>query len=93
MAMKNPTHPGGLIAANLEDLGVGVADAAIALGVTRQHLYNIINGKSAVSPEMAVRLEQGMGGSADHWLRMQLAHDLAAVRRHKIRVSKLAKVG
>ena len=93
MAMKHPNHPGDLIAANIEEFGLSVAAAAKGLGVTRQHLYNVIGGKSAVSPEMAVRLEKGMGGTADHWLRMQAAHDLADVRRRKIQVSRLAKTG
>lgn len=90
--MKNPAHPGRLIKNELDELGIGVADAAEALGVTRQQLYNVINGKSAVSPEMAVRLEQGIGSTADTWLRMQTAYDLAQVRlrRQEIRVKKLA---
>jgi len=50
------------------------------LGVTRQQLYNVINGKSSVTPEMAIRLEKGIGGNADHLLRMQAAYDLAQLR-------------
>ena len=93
MPMKTPSHPGDLVAANIEEFGLSVAAAAKALGVTRQHLYNVISGKSGISPEMAVRLEKGMGGGADHWLRMQAAYDLADVRRRKIQVSRLAKAG
>src|SRR5208337_5188482 len=81
MRMKNPVHPGELVKVNLEELGLSVAAAAKALGVTRQQLYNVIGGKSAVTPEMAVRFEKAFGGSADMWLRMQAAHDLAQVRR------------
>jgi addiction module HigA family antidote len=83
MRMKNPVHPGKLVKANLEELGLSVAGAAKALGVTRQQLYNVIGGKSAVTPEMAVRFEKAFGGSADMWLRMQAAYDLARVRRHE----------
>jgi addiction module HigA family antidote len=92
MRMKNPAHPGRLIKNELDEMGIGVADAAEALGVTRQQLYNVINGKSAVTPEMAVRLEQGIGSTADTWLRMQTAYDLAQVRlrRDEIKVKKLA---
>lgn len=92
MGMKNPAHPGRLIKNELDEMGIGVADAAEALGVTRQQLYNVINGKSAVTPEMAVRLEQGIGSTADTWLRMQTAYDLAQVRfrRDEIKVKKLA---
>jgi antitoxin HigA-1 len=86
MHMKNPVHPGELVKANLEELGLGVAEAAKALGVTRQQLYNVIGGKSAVTPEMAVRFEKAFGGSADMWLRMQAAYDLAQVRQHEGRI-------
>lgn len=81
MPMKNPVHPGELVKANLEALVLSVAEAAKALGVTRQQLYNVIGGKSAVTPEMAVRFEKAFGGSADMWLRMQSAYDLAQVRQ------------
>jgi addiction module HigA family antidote len=81
MPMKNPPHPGELIRENLEDLALSVADAAAGLGITRQQLYNVINGKSGVTPEMALRLEKAFGGSADLWLRMQVNYDLAQVRR------------
>jgi addiction module HigA family antidote len=92
MRMKNPAHPGRLIRNELDEMGIGVADAAEALGVTRQQLYNVINGKSAVTPEMALRLEQGIGSTADTWLRMQTAYDLAQLRlrRDDIKVRKLA---
>ena len=83
MRMKNPVHPGVLVKANLDDLGVSVADAAQALGVTRQQLHNVVSGKSAVTPDMAIRLEKALGGSADLWLRMQVAYALAQARRHE----------
>ena len=83
MRMKNPVHPGVLVKANLDELGVSVADAAGALGVTRQALYNVVSGKSAVTPDMAIRLEKALGGSADMWLRMQVAYALAQARRHE----------
>jgi antitoxin HigA-1 len=87
MPMKNPPHPGGLIRENLKDLGVSVADAAAGLGVTRQQLYNVINGKSGITPEMALRLEKALGGSADIWLRMQVNYDLARVRRRAAEIT------
>ena len=72
---------------------MSVAEAAKAIGVTRQQLYNVINGRSAVTPEMAVRFEKAFGGGADMWLRMQAAHDLANVRKSekKITVPRLAR--
>ena len=87
MPLKNPSHPGALVKANLEELGMSVTDAAKALHVTRQQLYNITSGKSAVSPEMALRFEMAFGGSAQMWLRMQAAYDLAQTRKRRKEVS------
>ncbi|HMK89164.1 MAG TPA: HigA family addiction module antitoxin [Methylocystis sp.] len=89
--MKNPPHPGRLIRDDIEALGFSVAEAAERLGVSRQQLYRLINGQHGVTPEMAVRLEMALGGSADFWLGMQMGHDLAQVRRHpeKIKVKPL----
>jgi addiction module HigA family antidote len=84
--MKNPSHPGRLVKADLDSLGLTIADAAKGLGVTRQQLYKIVNGDSAISPEMALRLEKAIGSTADTWLRMQVAYDLAQARR---RVGKI----
>ena len=81
MHMKNPSHPGELVKANLEELGLSVADAAKALHVTWQQLYNITSCKSAVSSVMAIRFEKAFGGSAEMWLRMQAAYDLAQTRK------------
>lgn len=81
MRMKNPPHPGGLIRDDIEALGFTVAEAAEGLGVTRQQLHRVIRGESGISPEMALRLEQALGGSADFWLRLQISHDLAQVRQ------------
>jgi addiction module HigA family antidote len=92
--MKNPVHPGALAKANLEELGLSVAVAAKAMKVTRQQLYNVIQARSAVSPEMALRFEKAFGGSADMWLRMQAAYDLAQVRKHQrnMNVPRLAEL-
>lgn len=81
MPMKNPPHPGELVRDNLQEVGVSVAEAGRALGVTRQQLYNIIKGKSSITPEMAVRFEKGFGGSAEFWLQLQQNYDLAQARR------------
>ncbi len=56
---------------------------ARALGVARPTLSNVINGKAAISPEMAIRLEKAFGSTADAWLRMQAAYDLAQARKHE----------
>jgi addiction module HigA family antidote len=80
MAMKNPPHPGRLLRADIDALGMSVAEAAKGLGVTRQQLYNVLNGRSAISPDMAIRLEKGVGSSAETWLNLQTAFDLALAR-------------
>ena len=69
---------------------MSVTDSAKVLGVTRQALSNLINGKTGISPEMAVRLSKGFGGPPDKWVELQAAYDLAqALRREKqIRVRR-----
>jgi antitoxin HigA-1 len=80
MQMKNPPHPGKLLGDNLAELGWNVTAAAKGLGISRQQLHNIIAGRSAITPELAVKLEKAI----DAWLRMQSAHDLAKVRSRAI---------
>jgi len=92
MPMKNPPHPGRSIrSACLEPLGLSVTEGAKVLGVTRQALNNVVNGKAAISPEMAIRLSKAFGSTPETWLRMQLAYDLAAARKDesKIKVRRL----
>lgn len=79
--MNNPLHPGEVIANSLDELGISISAAARGLGTTRQQLHNLIAGRSAISPEMAVRLEMALGGTAENWLRMQAIHDLSKVRQ------------
>ena len=83
MAMFNPPHPGEGLKDDIEALDLTTAEAAKALGVTRQQLHRVLTGVSAVSPEMAIRLETVIGSTADHWLRLQASYDLAQVRQHK----------
>jgi addiction module HigA family antidote len=80
LAMKNPCHPGEIVAAALEDLGLSVTAAAEQLGVSRKTLSELVNKRAGVSAEMAMRLEKGIGSSADAWMRMQAAYDLARFR-------------
>ena len=84
MPVKNPVHPGRVVKHDcLEPLGLSVTDGAKVLGVTRQALNNVVNCKAGVSPEMAIRLEKAFGSTADTWLRMQAAYDLARARKHE----------
>lgn len=87
MEMKNPAHPGQLVKACLNDLGLSVAEAAKGLGVTRQQLHNVIAGRSHVTPEMAIRFEKAFGSTADTWLRMQMNYDLAQVRKRAANIT------
>lgn len=93
MAMKNPPHPGLSIRHDcLEPLGLTVSDAARHLGVSRKQLSSIINGRSGISPEMAIRLDKAFGGGASTWYHIQAAYDLAqAVKRASdIKVERVA---
>ncbi len=90
-----PPHPGSLVRARcLEPHGLTVADGARLLGVTRQALNNVVNGKAGISPEMAIRLSQVFGGAEETWLQMQLAYDLALAREraHTIKLQCAAKL-
>ena len=92
MPMKNPPHPGHSVRHDcIEPLGLTVTDAAVALGVSRQALNNLVNGKASISPDMAVRLAKAFGSSAETWLRMQFAYDLAQMQRRAstIKVKRL----
>lgn len=89
MMMKNPPHPGRLVRDEcLEPLNLTVTEAARILGVTRQALNNLVNEKAGVSPEMAIRLAKAFGSTADTWLRMQVAYDLAQINPSKIAVKR-----
>ena len=80
MAMKKPVHPGKLIKHAIETSGLNVTEAAKGLGVTRQTLSRLINAKTSLSPEMAIRASKAIGSTAEHWLRMQMAYNMARMR-------------
>ncbi len=88
--MKTPPHPGELLGDTLEEeIGVTISAAAEGLGVTRQRRHNVIPGRSGITAEMAVRLEKAIGSTADTWLKLQIAYDLAEVRKRAINVKRL----
>lgn len=77
MGMHNPPHPGEIIKEIcIEPLGLTVTKAAEALGVTRKTFSMLLNGKSGISPEMALRLSKVFGRTPEGWLRLQLQYDL-----------------
>ena len=84
MPMKNPPHPGELVRFDcLEPLGLTVTAGAKALGISRQALNNLVNGRSGISPEMAIRLSKAFGSTAEMWLKLQTAYDLAQAMQHE----------
>jgi len=75
-AKRCPSHPGALLREIvLPATGMGKSEIAGALGISRQHLYDILNEKKPVSPDVAARLGKAFGDGAGVWLRMQAAHD------------------
>jgi addiction module HigA family antidote len=77
MSMHNPPHPGEVIKEFcIEPLKLTVTNAAESLGITRKTLSMLLNGKSGISPEMALRLSKVFGRTPEGWLRLQLQYDL-----------------
>ncbi len=94
MLMKNPPHPGRIIRQEcIEPLGLTVTAAAAGLGVARKTLSEILNGRSGISPEMALRLAKAFGSSAEMWLGLQMDYDLAQAQKKagKIKVRDLRR--
>ena len=88
MAMQNPPHPGGIVRRQcLEPLGLSVTKAAEGIGVARQTLSELVNEKTGVSTEMAIRLSKAFGSTPETWLGMQIAYDLWQVREHIGRIN------
>ena len=94
MAIKNPVHPGKIIKHSIDASGLSVTDAAERLGVTRQTLSRVMHEKTSLSPEMAVRVSKAFGSTVEHWMRMQLAYDLANVEKtaKSIKVKRFPEV-
>lgn len=77
MRMHNPPHPGEVLRELcLEPMGLSVTEAARALGVARKTLSAILNGRSGISPEMAIRLGKAFNTSPESWLNQQVQYDL-----------------
>lgn len=92
MQMHNPPHPGEVLRDGVfTDTGLTVTDFARRLGVTRVALSRVLNGRAAISAEMAVRLGAVLGGSAESWLKMQADYDLwQARKRLRSQVSRIS---
>lgn len=77
LKMHNPPHPGEIIKELcLEPIGISITEAASKLGVSRKTLSEIINGRSGISPEMAIRLSMAFDTSPESWLKQQMMYDL-----------------
>ncbi len=82
--LKNPAHPGGFIKSEIiEPLGLSVTAAAQVLGVTRAALSALLNERSHLSSEMALRIEKAFGVSMDTLMRMQNSFDIAQARKRE----------
>ena len=83
MGMHNPPHPGEIIRDFcIEPLNLTVTEAAESLGVTRKTFSMLLNGKSGISPEMALRLSKVFGRTPEGWLRLQLQYDLWRAKKN-----------
>ena len=92
MRMKNPPHPGRIVRQEcVEPLGLTVTKTAERLGVTRQALNDLVNGKAGISPTMAIRLSKAFGSSPEVWLGLQMEYDLAEAEKKaaKIKVRRI----
>ncbi len=87
MSKRKPVHPGRIVRSGcLEPLELSVTEAAKILGVTRLTLNNIVNERSGISPEMAIRLSKAFGSTPEMWLRLQLAYDLSKALQHEANI-------
>jgi addiction module HigA family antidote len=92
MPMKNPPHPGRIVRQEcLEPLGLTVTKGAVALGVSRVALSELVNERRGISPEMAIRLSKAFGSTPEAWAGLQLAYELAQAMKHadNIRVERV----
>ena len=82
--MQNPPHLGELIRESMNDAGWNVTKTAAQLECERGTLSRLLNGKAGVSANMALALENIGWGTAEHWMRMQAAYELAQARRERV---------
>lgn len=83
MAMHDPSHPGELLRRDIEAVKWTVTECAQRLGVARNTLSRLLNGRIGISAQMALALERLGWSNAEHWMRLQAAYDLAQARRRQ----------
>lgn len=87
MEMLAPPHPGEVISEEvLKPLEISVTEAARALGVGRQALSAVLNGRAKLTPEMAVRIEKAFGPKWEVLMRLQLQFDVAEMKKRASRI-------
>lgn len=94
--MHDPCHPGKIVRCEcLEPLGLTITRAARGLGISRQKLSDLVNGKTGVTADMAIRLSLAFGSSPETWLGMQSAYDLWRPRNQleSLEVEQFAAAG
>lgn len=87
MSMHSPSHPGDIVRDLIDEADLTIVDAAKLLKVSRAQLTRLLGQKSGISPEMALRLEVVFGSTAENWLRLQDAWELAKVRRNADKIT------
>ena len=86
-----PSHPGEIIAKGLEEKSVTRVELARALGISRNTLYKLLDGRQGVTAEMAVRLAVVWGGSAEMWPGVQSGYDLWSARQ-RVDITELRRL-
>jgi len=77
MEMYNPPYPGKLLLEDwIKPLNFTISEFALRIGTSRKNLSEIVNGKTGISPEMALKISKAIGTTPDIWLRMQMSYDL-----------------
>lgn len=90
--MFNPAHPGEIVQEHMNGLGLSVTALASHLKVTRAALSRVINGKAAVSADMALRLSEAFGTSPEVWIRVQAQYDLwQASKKRRVKIAPIEK--
>lgn len=91
MKMSNPPHPGMIIQESLDELKVSLRDFARAMDIAPSTASRLLTGKSALTPEMALRLSIVIGSSPDMWLNLQAAYSLFEAEK-TVDISRLRKL-
>jgi addiction module HigA family antidote len=91
--MHNPPHPGEVLQDTVLSSGLTITEFAKRMGISRVALSRVVNGRAAVSAELAIRLAAMLGGSAESWLRMQVSYDLwHAEKKRRPKIEPLRNV-